>query len=245
MVCSDQILLASFSEKGIDGSYTWIAMDYFLLIPDRQRWAVFIALISLYIIIFIPSHMFLLGRTSSGLAIVPALVIGIFLGLRYWLLFGCLIFPINLVLSYFLDQDFSMNFHGLTGRNTFMLHTLVIIIGGTVGKISDLNKVLQKANEEIMELRGIIPICSNCKDIRNDDGFWTKVETYFEDHTSSHFTHSLCKKCEEQLYGDQDWYKKEKIIVIFLQRNVLLKLFLKTDFSNKSCSVTRFTSPAS
>lgn len=186
-------------------------MDYkVFLTTSKGRWFVSISIIFLYIIIFVPTHMFLLGRTTVGLALFPVLAIGIIWGFRYSLLFGCAIFFINLVLSYFLDQNFLMNFEGLTGKNTFMVHISLVIIGGAVGKISDLNKNSQRAHDEIKELRGIIPICANCKKIRNDDGYWTHVEQYIEAHTDAKFSHSVCKECQDMLYGDQEWYENLK-----------------------------------
>jgi YesN/AraC family two-component response regulator len=61
---------------------------------------------------------------------------------------------------------------------------------------------LEKALDEIKLLQGMLPICANCKKIRNDDGFWEKVEDYFEKHASVSFTHGLCPECQAALYGD-------------------------------------------
>lgn len=59
-----------------------------------------------------------------------------------------------------------------------------------------------KTQFEIKTLRGLIPICANCKDIRNDQGLWTKVEEYIKDHSAAEFTHSLCPRCVKELYGE-------------------------------------------
>jgi PleD family two-component response regulator len=69
---------------------------------------------------------------------------------------------------------------------------------------------LKHAREEIISLRGIIPICASCKKIRNDEGFWASVETYLETRTDARFSHGICPDCEEKLYGDKDWFKKMK-----------------------------------
>ena len=67
---------------------------------------------------------------------------------------------------------------------------------------------LKRAREEIKTLRGIIPICSNCKKIRNDQGFWEQVESYLHDHTEALFSHGICPECVAELYP---WYQnKEK-----------------------------------
>ncbi|MFC1523284.1 PAS domain-containing protein [Thermodesulfobacteriota bacterium] len=59
-----------------------------------------------------------------------------------------------------------------------------------------------KAEKEIKILRGIIPICSHCKQIRDDNGFWKQVEVYVRDHSDADFTHSICPGCIEQHYPD-------------------------------------------
>jgi len=61
---------------------------------------------------------------------------------------------------------------------------------------------LKNAREEIKKLKGIIPICCNCKKIRDDRGFWEMVETYIEDRTDAEFTHGICPECSEVLYGE-------------------------------------------
>jgi PAS domain S-box-containing protein len=61
---------------------------------------------------------------------------------------------------------------------------------------------LQKALEEVKTLRGIVPICSNCKKIRDDKGFWSQVEKYVSDHTEAEFSHGICPDCTIELYPE-------------------------------------------
>jgi PAS domain S-box-containing protein len=61
---------------------------------------------------------------------------------------------------------------------------------------------LLKANEEIKSLKGIVPICMHCKQIRDDKGFWNKVENYIERHTEAKFSHGVCPECQEEYYSD-------------------------------------------
>ena len=58
-----------------------------------------------------------------------------------------------------------------------------------------------RAVSEIRTLRGIIPICAQCKQVRDDNGFWRRVEEYVREHTEAEFTHGLCPACLEELYG--------------------------------------------
>lgn len=61
---------------------------------------------------------------------------------------------------------------------------------------------LKRAREEIKALRGLIPICANCKKIKNSEGYWEQVESYLQRHTDANFSHGLCAECYDQLYGD-------------------------------------------
>jgi hypothetical protein len=56
--------------------------------------------------------------------------------------------------------------------------------------------------ENIKTLQGLIPMCSNCKKIRDDKGFWSQVEEYIVGHTNAEFTHGICPDCAKNLYGD-------------------------------------------
>ena len=59
---------------------------------------------------------------------------------------------------------------------------------------------LQSALENVKTLQGLIPICANCKKIRDDDGFWQQVEGYIQKHSDIKFTHGICPDCMAKLY---------------------------------------------
>jgi len=61
---------------------------------------------------------------------------------------------------------------------------------------------LQRALEEVKKLSGILPICSFCKKIRNDKGYWEQVEQYIAEHSEALFSHGVCESCAEIHYGD-------------------------------------------
>jgi integral membrane sensor domain MASE1 len=66
---------------------------------------------------------------------------------------------------------------------------------------------LQDALIHIKTLRGLIPICSSCKKVRNDQGYWDHVESYIQQHSLALFTHGVCPDCLARLYTD---YQKAK-----------------------------------
>ncbi|MCG8550018.1 MAG: PAS domain-containing protein, partial [Desulfobacterales bacterium] len=69
---------------------------------------------------------------------------------------------------------------------------------------------LEKALVEIKTLSGLLPICAQCKKIRDDKGYWNTLESYIERHSEASFSHGLCKECSDDLYGDENWYIKMK-----------------------------------
>ena len=71
----------------------------------------------------------------------------------------------------------------------------------------DLVEKLQKTLAQVEELRGILPICSSCKKIRDDSGFWYEIEPYIASHSQVEFSHSICPDCEEELYPE---FSKER-----------------------------------
>ena len=70
------------------------------------------------------------------------------------------------------------------------------------------NKQLQEALEEVKKLSGLLPICSSCKKIRDDKGYWNQIETYISSHSEADFSHGLCPVCQDEMYGEEDWYKR-------------------------------------
>lgn len=62
------------------------------------------------------------------------------------------------------------------------------------------NLSLEKVLAEIKILRGLLPICSSCKKIRNDEGYWTQLEVYIEEHSQVEFSHGICPECCKILY---------------------------------------------
>jgi hypothetical protein len=68
-------------------------------------------------------------------------------------------------------------------------------------KMVIINKLID-ANSKIKTLRGLVPICSACKKIRDDKGFWYQVEEYIEKHSHAEFSHGLCPECIKKMHPD-------------------------------------------
>ena len=66
--------------------------------------------------------------------------------------------------------------------------------------LADKVQELALALDQVKTLRGIVPICANCKNVRDDQGYWNRVETYMRDHTGAEFSHAVCPDCMDKLY---------------------------------------------
>ncbi|MCX6120944.1 MAG: PAS domain S-box protein [Ignavibacteriales bacterium] len=79
----------------------------------------------------------------------------------------------------------------------------------TVLERERLIKELQDAVADIKVLSGLVPICSNCKKIRDDKGYWTQLEGYIQAHSQAKFSHGVCPDCMVKLYPNYIPKKKE------------------------------------
>jgi len=69
---------------------------------------------------------------------------------------------------------------------------------------------LQKTLSEVRTLRGFLPICSYCKKIRDDKGYWSQIESYIHEHSDAEFSHGICPECAKKYFPDMDLYKDAK-----------------------------------
>ncbi len=65
-----------------------------------------------------------------------------------------------------------------------------------------LTSKLKIAMDHIKQLQGMLPICSVCKSIRDDKGYWNRIESYISDHSEVEFSHSICPTCARELYPE-------------------------------------------
>ncbi|MBD3243649.1 MAG: PAS domain-containing protein [Chitinivibrionales bacterium] len=106
-----------------------------------------------------------------------------------------------------------------TGKETWVSTTKIAVrdnsgaIVGTCGISRDITRrkqleeerealvaELQEAVDRIHTLHGLIPICTVCKRIRDDRGYWHQVESYVADNSTATFSHCLCEECSRKLY---------------------------------------------
>jgi hypothetical protein len=90
---------------------------------------------------------------------------------------------------------------------TTLIINLLICIAITMIVLYLVSISVSSYKKRIETLRGIVPICSYCKQIRDDKGYWNKVEKFIAEHTEAEFTHSICPDCMKEHfpeYSDED-----------------------------------------
>jgi PAS domain S-box-containing protein len=80
-------------------------------------------------------------------------------------------------------------------------------VATTERDITEIKNELRRRETEVKTLRGLLPICASCKEIRDDKGYWHQIESYIADHSEAEFSHGICPKCAERLYPEFDPHK--------------------------------------
>jgi PleD family two-component response regulator len=68
-------------------------------------------------------------------------------------------------------------------------------------QLSHTMKALKQALDKVKVLNGLLPICANCKKVRDDKGYWSQIEAYLDTHSEVTFSHGICPDCREKLYS--------------------------------------------
>ena len=89
----------------------------------------------------------------------------------------------------------------------FKENKALILRKDTEEKQKSLILELQKALAEVKTLSGMLPICANCKKVRDDKGYWNQIESYLSEHSEAKFSHSICPECARRLYPE--FFKEE------------------------------------
>lgn len=108
-----------------------------------------------------------------------------------------------------LEQKVAERTAELTSSN-IQLQTEIAVRKQAEAEKENLIAELQEALQNVKTLSGLLPICSSCKKIRDDKGYWNKIEEYIQDHSDAYFSHGLCQECSDRLYGDEEWYQELK-----------------------------------
>jgi len=152
-----------------------------------------IALCCTHCIIIVYKRIPLILRASNWLLIVALSLAALWYALRFFF-------------TLFLEDKISDfmaagSVQGLTLIISFAANIL-IALGLIIVNLQRVEHDFLIARNEIKTLKGFLPVCSSCKKIRDDKGYWTQIEAYIRDHSEAEFTHSLCPDCMKKLYPD-------------------------------------------
>lgn len=145
------------------------------------------------------------GASGTGifwLFVIPA-VYFFFLGIKY----GTALFLIQYVSVIILFIASKAGYLVIYYDDKTVLFFLIVSIFESIILFIH-ERILNDYLSQIKTMRGLIPICANCKNIRDDKGYWKQVEVYIQEHSEADFTHSLCPDCVKKLYPGI--YTKEK-----------------------------------
>lgn len=116
------------------------------------------------------------------------MLIGVGISVLYWLL-NAATMTFVFHSGTLVEELFHPDEHHLWMRipTVLLLFAIVVLVSG-----------LRRAHTEVKILRGLIPICAWCKKVRDDQGYWTVVEAYVQQHTTAEFTHGMCPDCYDK-----------------------------------------------
>ena len=102
-------------------------------------------------------------------------------------------------------EDLTERLEYIITSSVFVCIALIVplwIIIRDVSRIEKTTARLQEALDNIKTLEGLLPMCANCKSIRDDGGYWQQVEVYISDHSEAKLSHGICPDCATKLYPD-------------------------------------------
>jgi hypothetical protein len=150
----------------------------------------------------------LLGSLSplwqSALVLIPIAGASILFGIKGGLIMALLAFPVSRLLFFLLRRA------PMTDPSDIIMGMVVSLFFGLIlGAIRDLavrykrtSEELAKSISEVRRLSGLLPMCAHCKKIRDDAGYWRRVEDYITAHSEIEFSHGLCPDCMKELYPE-------------------------------------------
>jgi hypothetical protein len=78
---------------------------------------------------------------------------------------------------------------------------LSLLLGGSADALATMRKTATLTSQ-INALTGLLPVCSWCRKVRNDSGYWEQLEKYISSRTSASFTHGICPECKQKCLAD-------------------------------------------
>lgn len=105
-------------------------------------------------------------------------------------------------------MDYAFEIIGVFGSamlvfGVILIKPVLVLIKNAEAEQRSLAENLKAALVNVRVLKELLPICANCKKIRDDDGYWQQIETYITENSDTHFSHGICPDCCKELYPAQ------------------------------------------
>jgi hypothetical protein len=141
---------------------------------------------------------------QSSLVLIPIAVFALLFGIKGGTAVGVLAFPLSRLLFYLFQRV------PMTAPTDIVMGSAVsLFFGFLIGYLRDTtvrykrtSEELARAISEVKRLSGLLPICAHCNKVRDDAGYWRRVEDYLSVHSEVEFTHGLCPECMKELYPE-------------------------------------------
>jgi K+-sensing histidine kinase KdpD len=128
--------------------------------------------------------------------ILPVLIAGWYNGLRWALLLSVALPVARFLIATYLEPFWHIEYNLINAIDRVFVLSLVSFFSA---RLSDSVRHLQ---HKVKELESFLPICANCKKIRDNNQEWQPLEKYISEHSDTQFTHGVCPDCMKLLYGD-------------------------------------------
>lgn len=177
---------------------------------EAAIWLLIAAVVLVFVAVYV-ALFGLIGVWTSLLFVVPLAAFAVKCGLRGGLISGLLSLPFNWTLALVVGRQTPQ-----TKPEHLLMWAVGIIAAASIGAIRDsnvryrgLNAELAQANTSLTEalaqvrtLSGLVPICAGCGKLRNDQGYWLRVDEYMRGHPAVEFSHGFCPECLKRLYPE-------------------------------------------
>ena len=130
------------------------------------------------------------------LFIIPVALMAWNCGLRTALWLGAVLCVIRFCIQYAWGIPYPLH---VAIINAILRLTILFLITFLCGKLSEQTQALRA---RVRTLEGLLPTCSFCKDIRDENGEWQQIEEYLASRSGARFTHGICPKCVTKHFGD-------------------------------------------
>lgn len=128
--------------------------------------------------------------------VLPIIIAGWYNGLRWAILLSIALPLLRFLIATYLEPLWEVSYNFINAVDRMVVLGIVSVI------TAKLSLSVRKLQTEVKVLEGLLPICANCKMIRDSELEWHPLEKHITERSKAEFTHGICPACIERLYGD-------------------------------------------